>query len=69
MAKPQHCPEGCIYCKQATLFAWRCLRTYDDGPTWTVRAPLLKAIADKPVRSHRCISEGLPQGVEEGNHV
>jgi hypothetical protein len=50
MGRLHHCPEGCIYCKKATLFAWRCLRTYDEGPTWTVRAPLLKTIDDKPGR-------------------
>lgn len=66
MGRLHHCPEGCIYCKKSTLFAWRCLRTYDDGPTWTVRAPLLKAIDDKPVRTTHCVREGLPEGVKEG---
>ncbi len=65
MAKHLYCPDGCPWLHADTLFTWRCLRTYDDRPTWTVRAPLLKAIADKPVRSHRCIRVGLPQGVEE----
>lgn len=65
MAKPQHCPEGCPWLKADTLFTWRCMRTYDDCPTWTLYAPMLKTLGDKPVRTTHCVREGLPEGVKE----
>jgi hypothetical protein len=65
MAKPQHCPEGCIYCRQSTLFAWRCTRSHEVAPLWTLYEQPLKTIDDKPVRTTHCVREGLPEGVKE----
>jgi len=65
MNKLKRCLEGCPWLHADTLFTWRCLRTYDDRPTWTLYAPKLKTVEDKPVRCVRCVREGLPEGVEE----